>query len=201
MSESGSGEDETDEFRVVDRRRFEADGSDRVADKRRTSASSPPASAPDAKVESGATAEEALGLAGEPQADASRDGDDPRASFVEAGEPASAAFAGGEFPPGASATQAPVSGEPQAPTFSSLILSLSTQALFSLGEIAESPDAEPQVDLLAGKQLIDLLGVLQEKTSGNLDAGESELMERILYDLRLRFVEIARRPSPRSPEN
>jgi hypothetical protein len=80
-------------------------------------------------------------------------------------------------------------------------LSLSTQALFTLGEIAESPDAEPQIDLLAGKQLIDLLGVLQEKTSGNLDAGESELMERILYDLRLRFVEIARRSTARSPEN
>jgi hypothetical protein len=184
MSGSGSEEEEKSAFRVVDRRRFEADGSDRDEGEIGTAVPVEPAAAPAGSSESAGPSE----AAGGPEAEAT-----PGTATASSGGPTdpSGAMPGGE----------PNPGEPPPPTFSSLILSLSTQALFTLGEIAESPDAEPQIDLLAGKQLIDLLGVLQEKTSGNLDAGESELMERILYDLRLRFVEIARRSTARSPEN
>ena len=181
MSESGPEEDENGGFRVVDRRRFDADGSDRAEEE----STSTPDPEPTAKSPESPETESSTQQA--PAGAESRTS--PGAVDEEPGAPAGAGAA---------------PGEPPAPTFSSLILSLSTQALFSLGEIVESPDAEPRVDLVAGKQLIDLLGVLEDKTSGNLDADEKELMERILYDLRLRFVEIARGSrgsSGQTPEN
>jgi hypothetical protein len=191
MSESGPEDEENGGFRVVDRRRFDADGSDRNEDG--TSPEADPAPVESSSEDSERTAKATMPPDSQPSESASIPPEgsasastDPAASAAPAGEPAG---------PGGAPE------EPPAPTFSSLILSLSTQALFSLGEIVESPDAEPRIDLMAGKQLIDLLGVLQEKTSGNLDPDESELMERILYDLRLRFVEIARRSTGQAPEN
>jgi hypothetical protein len=49
------------------------------------------------------------------------------------------------------------------------------------------------VDLGAAKQLIDILGILKDKTKGNLDATEAGLLDNMLYDLRLRYVERVRR--------
>jgi len=183
MSESGPEDEENGGFRVVDRRRFDADGSDRSEDGTSSEADPAPAEASPEKPAPSAKAE------------VPPDSQPPESGSIPPEGSASAAPAGDPAGP------AGAPEEPPAPTFSSLILSLSTQALFSLGEIVESPDAEPRIDLMAGKQLIDLLGVLQEKTSGNLDPDESELMERILYDLRLRFVEIARRSTGQAPEN
>jgi hypothetical protein len=193
MSESGPEDEENGGFRVVDRRRFDADGSDRNEDGTAPEADPAPAAASPENPER--TAEATVPPESQPsppESQPSETGSIPPEGSASADPSASAAPASG--PAGAPE-------EPPAPTFSSLILSLSTQALFSLGEIVESPDAEPRIDLMAGKQLIDLLGVLQEKTSGNLDPDESELMERILYDLRLRFVEIARRSTGQAPEN
>jgi hypothetical protein len=51
---------------------------------------------------------------------------------------------------------------------------------------------KPARDLPAARSIIDLLAVLQRKTQGNLDAAEAALFDRILYDLRMRFVEISR---------
>jgi hypothetical protein len=80
--------------------------------------------------------------------------------------------------------------------FSTFVISLSTQALAHLGEIADPMVGRVSVDLLAAKQLIDMLGVLEEKTKGNLDQAEAELLEHCLYDLRLKYVELARRQGP-----
>jgi len=77
--------------------------------------------------------------------------------------------------------------------FSTFVISLSTQALANLGEIADPMVGGVSVDLIAAKQLIDMLGVLEEKTKGNLDQAEAALLEHCLYDLRLKYVELARR--------
>lgn len=77
-------------------------------------------------------------------------------------------------------------------TFSTFVLSLSTQALVHLGEIPNPADNRLAVDLPAAKQMIDILGILKEKTTGNLDNSESGLLESVLYDLRLRYVERVR---------
>ena len=76
--------------------------------------------------------------------------------------------------------------------FSTFIISLSTQALANLGEIEDPTQGRVSVDLVAAKQLIDMLGVLETKTKGNLDEDEAALLEHCLYDLRLRYVELAR---------
>lgn len=80
-------------------------------------------------------------------------------------------------------------------TFTTFLLSLSTQALAHLGEIPSLMDGQMSKDLTAAKQLIDIIGILSDKTRGNLDAGETALMQNILYDLRLKYVELTRRPT------
>ncbi len=75
--------------------------------------------------------------------------------------------------------------------FSTFILSLVTSAMVHLGE-APHPDGKPRKDLTLAKQTIDILGMLQDKTQGNLTDEESKLIEELLYDLRLRYVEAAR---------
>lgn len=81
---------------------------------------------------------------------------------------------------------------PFAMSFSTFIISLSTQALAHLGEIPHPIDNQVAVDLVAAKQMIDILGILKDKTRGNLDASESALVDNMLYDLRIKYVEHAR---------
>jgi hypothetical protein len=74
--------------------------------------------------------------------------------------------------------------------FSTFIVSLSTSALYSLGLAAnpETGQVEPPNWGMA-RQTIDTLKLLQVKTRGNLDAEEAKLLESLLYDLHLRFIE------------
>jgi hypothetical protein len=77
--------------------------------------------------------------------------------------------------------------------FSTFIISLSTQALMHLGEIADPVSGAAETDLAGAKQMIDILSLLQQKTRGNLDAGEQQLVEDILYDLRMRYVDAVKK--------
>jgi hypothetical protein len=76
--------------------------------------------------------------------------------------------------------------------FSTFVMGLTTQALMHLGEIPDPMHETVHHDLPAAKQMIDLLGILREKTKGNLDAAEEQLLGEMLYDLRMRYVEVAR---------
>lgn len=73
-------------------------------------------------------------------------------------------------------------------SFISFILSLNTTALFHLGELAHPESGQKAVDLELAKHTIDTLSMLAEKTRGNLDAQESELMTKVLYELKMRFI-------------
>jgi hypothetical protein len=73
-------------------------------------------------------------------------------------------------------------------TFPSLLLSLSTSALIQLGEIQDPVSKQTVKNLPLAKQTIDLIGMLKEKTKGNLTSDEEKLMENILYDLKLMYV-------------
>jgi hypothetical protein len=122
---------------------------------------------------------------------------------ADAGEATDAAAAS-EAP--ASAPEQPPESPPQAPadarahehealpemTFSTFVISLLTQTLMHLGEIADPEGQAPARDLPAAKQMIDLLGILRDKTKGNLDASEEQLLGSMLYDLRMRYVEVSR---------
>lgn len=78
--------------------------------------------------------------------------------------------------------------------FSTLVVSLSQTALVHLGEAThpETGKKQPVRDLPLARQTIDLLGVLQEKTKGNLTGDEERLLDQVLYDLRMRFVEVSK---------
>ena len=81
--------------------------------------------------------------------------------------------------------------EPTLPpaNFMTLISTFTTQAMLALGEI-EIPGAEGRrVDLKMARYAIDSLGVIQEKTKGNLTDDEKKALDGVLQDLRLRFVQ------------
>ena len=72
--------------------------------------------------------------------------------------------------------------------FSAFVYSLSTSALVHLGEIPEPITEKMDKNLPLAKQTIDILGILQEKTKGNLTQEEENLLNSFLYDLRMRYV-------------
>jgi len=75
--------------------------------------------------------------------------------------------------------------------FNSFIFSLSTSVLIQLGEIEDPFTKKSAKNLPLAKQTIDLIGMLKEKTKGNLTPQEERLIESILYDLRMRYVKAA----------
>jgi Domain of unknown function (DUF1844) len=126
-----------------------------------------------------------------------------RRRFSETGEPREETPERSEAPSAApeSATakpaeQPPIGGQESALpaiNFSTFIISLSTQALMHLGEIADPQSGNVHKDIPVAKQMIDIIGMLRDKTKGNLDAGEDRLTEDILYDLRMRYVEAVKK--------
>jgi hypothetical protein len=72
--------------------------------------------------------------------------------------------------------------------FTNFLLSLSTSALIQLGEIPDPLSKQSVKQLPLAKQTIDLIGMLQGKTKGNLTPDEEKLIDYILYDLRIRYV-------------
>jgi hypothetical protein len=75
-------------------------------------------------------------------------------------------------------------------TFSGFILSLATTAAVHFGDIADPNTGEKgEPNLLAAAQMIELIAMLQERTKGNLIEPEERLLDDLLYELRLRFVE------------
>jgi hypothetical protein len=77
----------------------------------------------------------------------------------------------------------------QAIDFSTFVLSLSTNALVHMGEVEDSSAADIPVDMVMAKQTIDIIGMLKDKTKNNLTPEEENLINHVLYDLRLRFVQ------------
>jgi len=75
--------------------------------------------------------------------------------------------------------------------FTNFILSLSTSALIQLGEIQDPFTQKTNKNLPLAKQTIDLIGMLKEKTKGNLSPEEEKVTEYVLYDLRMRYVKAA----------
>jgi len=75
--------------------------------------------------------------------------------------------------------------------FTHFILSLSSSALIQLGEIQDPFTKKSAKNLSLAKQTIDLIGMLKEKTKGNLIPEEEKVIDYILYDLRMRYVKAA----------
>jgi hypothetical protein len=101
-----------------------------------------------------------------------------------AGEPAPAAQAAGdrhEMPPA---------------SFEMLVTTLATEVLVALGQIPHPGTGKAELHVEQARYLIDTLDMLRQKTKGNLDPNETQLLESVVHQLRLVFVEITSRPKP-----
>lgn len=120
-----------------------------------------------------------------------------RRRFDESGAPRDQA-------PGSDPPPAPAS-EPSAPAgeqaggatgappphidFTTYVILLAQAALAHLGEIPHPIEQGTRVDLPAAQQVIEILAMLKEKTRSNLDPTEAGLLDRVIYDLRMKYVE------------
>jgi Domain of unknown function (DUF1844) len=110
--------------------------------------------------------------------------------------PASAGPAGqsGTGPSGAGQTGRPAArGRTESlppPSFPALVQSMLSQILYYLGDL-QPRNGEPQVNLDMAKYQIDTLGILEEKTKGNLSEDEKKMLDTALYETRMRYVSIA----------
>jgi hypothetical protein len=73
--------------------------------------------------------------------------------------------------------------------FSTHVLSLASSAMVAMGKTPAPGGETLAPDLETAKYMIDVLGVLEEKTRGNLDESEQKLLQSLLYDLRVAFVD------------
>ncbi len=79
--------------------------------------------------------------------------------------------------------------------FASFIFSLGRSAFIHLGEEPDPVSGEKSVSLPMAKETIDVVGLLEEKTKGNLTPEEEQLIKNILYALRMKYVEMAAKRS------
>ena len=80
-------------------------------------------------------------------------------------------------------------------SFTSFVLSLASTAANHFGDLTDPLSGEKsEVNLEGAAQMIDILALLDQKTRGNLTAEERQVLEQVLYELRLRFVEASGRP-------
>jgi Domain of unknown function (DUF1844) len=93
--------------------------------------------------------------------------------------------------PGPSGEAGKPGAEPPLPPvdFATFVLSLGSSALMHLGEVEQPGTGKLEKNLPLAKHSIDLLSMLEAKTKGNLTAPEAQLLENLLFDLRLRYVE------------
>ncbi|MDY6988161.1 MAG: DUF1844 domain-containing protein [Thermodesulfobacteriota bacterium] len=122
---------------------------------------------------------------------------DKRTFSSETGEPTPEASAEAEEEKEAKETEGP-SGEAgsaadeefQLPevNFATFVFSLSSSAILHFGEIPDPATGDKNTNLPMAKHTIDILGMLEKKTEGNLTEDEFQLLKNILYDLRMRYV-------------
>ena len=77
-------------------------------------------------------------------------------------------------------------------SFTAFVISLASTAAIHLGDLVDpttKEQAAPNLD--AAAQMIDILSLLEEKTRGNLSAEERQVLEQVLYELRMRFIEVS----------
>lgn len=160
-------------FKVVDRRPFNPDGTPRELTEQEKEEAERAAKA--------AAVENAAAKAMSAQAE-------PAAQRQTASRPA----------PAARPERRTASGDPlDDPTsFLSLIMSLASNAAASLGMMPHPVTGETGVELKAAKHWIDTLGMLEQKTQGNLDEQEALTLENLLADLRMQYVSFTNAPTP-----
>lgn len=168
--------EEQTNFKVTDRRLFNADGSPRELSAEETvqirteakplTDEPPQSSAAPAEIQSASTSQ-STGAAAQPQADSPDESEIPGVD-----DPAS---------------------------FANFMMSIASNAASSLGMMEHPITHKRDVDLELGKHWIDVLGMLQDKTRGNLSPQEAQIIEGLLADLRMQYVSLANATTQKAP--
>ena|SRR5579863_858932 len=185
---------DTPKFTVVDRRKYKAEEEEHETT-RAQAPPAPPSSAATASPSAGPrlveTPSEASAGADAEAAGGDLMGEIPAPSAEETKEQKTAYDASAQRLEDLVRAQNPGIGASQAVTFDQLIQQFYVSAMIQMG--AGTPEGQrPQVDILGARQTIDLLGVLEEKTRGNLTDTESRMLQTILYEVRMTFLELTR---------
>ena len=86
-------------------------------------------------------------------------------------------------------TETPSTEQPSATVqFNAFVVSLASTAFIHLGELADPVTGKSEINMDGARQMIDILDMLREKTRGNLDPAETELMNGVLYELKLKYA-------------
>jgi hypothetical protein len=165
-------QEEQPNFKVTDRRLFNADGSPRDL---------PPEEKPEAQAAVAPEATAAPEVAEEPQATP-----EPEASAGGAAEETPAAEE--EF------TEEDLADARDPASFVSFLMSIASNAASALGMMEHPVTHQRDVDVELGKHWIDVLGMLQKKTDGNLTPQEKRMLEGLLADLRMQYVSLVNSP-------
>lgn len=83
--------------------------------------------------------------------------------------------------------------------FATFVMSVVHSAWMHLGQVPHHDSQNLEIDLPMAKQSIDLVGLLEEKTKGNLSGDEERLIHQVLYELRSKYVELTKADSSGTP--
>jgi hypothetical protein len=185
---------DTPKFEVIDRRKYKAEEEEREA--AQTPASAPPAAVP---VPEPVKEEPKVGpqlvtdsgredaLAGD---ELEMDAELPPAPTAEESRQQKSAYdASAQRLEDLVRAQNPGVGPQPAVTFDHLVNQLYVSAMIQMGAGAQEGQ-RPRVDILGARQTIDLMGVLAEKTKGNLTEAEDRTLQAVLYEVRMAFLEL-----------
>jgi hypothetical protein len=177
--------EQTKPFVVTDRRKFTKDGELRPdadpspeREERASTPPEPPAAAPKPQHAASST-ETAAPEAELPPPPTAEENDQARRAYEMTADRLDTAIRSAN----------PGMDHPPAMNFDQLVQSVYMTAMMQLGA-ATHEGQQPQVDILGARQSIDMLGVLAEKTKGNLTTEENRLLDSALFELRMAFLEI-----------
>jgi hypothetical protein len=193
MSEEQSG------FKVTDRRLFNPDGTPREVEREeapaRTSAPAPPAT----ETASSATQTAASATAAPTSAEAPRAAESERPAATSTAGSTLASGSGVEELPEEAYDEGDLPGANDPASFINFLMSIASNAAAALGMMEHPVTGQRGVDLPLGKHWIDVLGMLEEKTRGNLSPQEQQIFTGLLSDLRMQYISLTSAPAPKRP--
>lgn len=175
--------EEQTNFKVTDRRLFNPDGTPRelTAEEKQQVAAPEPVKPPDAVMQSDQPASQPR-----PQA----------ATATQADRPPSSATTAEQGHDEVEEFDVPDSSDPA--SFVNFIMSIASNAASAVGMMEHPVTHQREVDLELAKHWIDVLGMLQQKTRGNLTSQEQQILEGLLSDLRMQYVSLTHSPQAKA---
>jgi hypothetical protein len=176
-------------FKVTDRRLFNPDGSPREV---------PEAERPEAKSVSAAVSDSPVEIGSPPEPPSATNVTNTQATVAgpqataAAPKQASQGVNEADFPETEANAQVELPGADDPASFASFMMSIASNAASSLGMMEHPVTGKRDVDLELGKHWIDVLGMLQQKTRGNLLPPEQQILESLLADLRMQYVSLTK---------